>query len=75
MWDGFLSGDAPGYDVLICPVFATAAYPHDHSGTDFNPFWRETGRRLSVDGTDTLYQSHVSVVWLLRTGPSRPAPQ
>ena len=35
-----------GFDVLLCPVFATSAMPHDHSGTDISPFWRETGRTI-----------------------------
>ena len=43
------------YDLLICPVFATAAMPHDHSGTDLSPFWRNTGTTLEVDGEATPY--------------------
>ena len=37
-----------GFDVLLCPVFATSAMPHDHSGTDISPFWRETGRTIPI---------------------------
>ena len=47
------------YDFLICPVFSRCAFPHDHSGTDLLPFWRETGRKLEVDGKPGPYQRHV----------------
>ena len=31
LWSDWLDPDAGGFDVLIAPVFATAAFPHDHS--------------------------------------------
>ena len=66
MWADFLDPSRPdGYDVLICPVFATAAFPHDRSAA-FQPFWRETGRTLAVDGEATPYQRHV--FWSALTG-------
>ena len=73
VWHEFLESSASGgggggggYDVLICPAFATAAFAHDHSGSDIQPFWRETGRKLTVDGTETAYERHV--FWSALTG-------
>ena len=65
LWSDWLDPDAGGYDVLIAPVFATAAFPHEHSEA-FHPFWRETGRTLMVDGEPTPYQRHV--FWSALTG-------
>ena len=54
------------YDFLICPAFARCAFPHDHSGIDFHPFWRENGRKIEVDGKPGPYQRHV--FWSALTG-------
>ena len=54
------------FDFLIAPIFATSAFDHDHSGTNVLPFWRETGRTLTVDGESGPYQRHV--FWSALTG-------
>ena len=33
-------------DVMICPTFSRAAYPHTGDDGAFWPFWRNTGRTL-----------------------------
>jgi amidase len=79
VWSSWLDPDAEGgYDVLICPIFAVPAYPHDHTRFGepeddddvatyaFNPFWRDTGRHLMVDGEPTPYNRHV--FWSALTG-------
>ena len=57
-----------GFDVLVCPVFATSAMPHDHSGTDISPFWRETGRTVSISIIHTHHPKHVCL-GIHRRGP------
>lgn len=62
LWSGFFKK----YDFLVCPIFARSAFAHDHSGTNLLPFWRETGRSMDIDGTETKYQRHV--FWSALTG-------
>jgi amidase len=42
-----------GYDVVICPIMPTPAYPHDHSAD------QET-RRIAIDGKDYVYPDQLS---------------
>jgi amidase len=41
------------YDVVICPIMPTPAYPHDHSAD------QET-RRIAIDGKDCVYPDQLS---------------
>ena len=41
------------YDVVICPIMPTPAYPHDHSAD------QET-RRIKIDGKDYIYPDQLS---------------
>lgn len=56
VWRDFFATKA---DVLVCPVFSRAAFPHTGDDGAFWPFWRETGRTMLVDGVETRYQRHV----------------
>jgi hypothetical protein len=42
-WRRFFATEA---DVMICPTFSRAAYPHTGDDGAFWPFWRNTGRTL-----------------------------
>jgi amidase len=42
------------FDVLLCPVTTTVAFPHDHSGTGFGHI-AQYDRRLQVDGQPVPY--------------------
>ena len=42
-WRRFFAAEA---DVMICPTFSRAAYPHTGDDGAFWPFWRNTGRTL-----------------------------
>jgi len=54
VWETFLEE----YDVLVAPIFATPAFPHDTRPAEY-PFWRPSERTLSVDGVETRYHHHV----------------
>ena len=56
VWRDFFATEV---DVLICPVFSRAAFPHTGDDGAFWPFWRDTGRTMEIDGTSTPYQRHV----------------
>jgi amidase len=43
------------YDVVICPIMPTPAYPHDHSGDGD----QET-RRIKIDGKDYVYPDQLA---------------
>ena len=43
------------YDVVICPIMPTPAYPHDHSGDGD----QET-RRIKIDGEDYVYPDQLA---------------
>src|SRR5262245_62151615 len=52
------------WDVVVCPVMPTSAFPHDHSP--------QQSRRIQIDGTDCPYEDQV--VWAgLATLPGLPA--
>ena len=42
------------YDILLCPVATTTAFPHDHSHADLGLLGTVL-RTISMDGTDTPY--------------------
>jgi len=52
------------FDVVLCPVMPTPAFPHDHSD--------QAGRRISIDGTDYDYVDQL-VLAGVATLPGLPA--
>jgi amidase len=57
-WREFFSA----FDVLLCPVMPTPAFPHDHSSTFLqNPAANPGTRRLAVDGREACYDDQM--VW------------
>ncbi len=52
------------FDVVVCPILPTPAFPHDHSD------WR--GRRIDIDGTPYRY-AHQSVWAGVATLSGQPA--
>jgi len=49
------------FDVLICPICCSDAWPHDHSGHTDQPFWKVGQRVIPGNGLDTVY--HRQVFW------------
>lgn len=57
-WEDFFTS----FDVLICPICCSAAWPHDHSGETDQPFWKAGERVIpGADGHKTPY--HDQVFW------------
>jgi amidase len=52
------------FDVVLCPVMPTPAFPHDHSN--------QSGRRISIDGTDYDYFDQLALAGVA-TLPGLPA--
>jgi amidase len=58
-----------GYDLLLCPVASTAAFPHDHKGERYDRTLPVNGQRVPV--TDHLFWAGYSGAFFL---PSTAAP-
>jgi len=57
-WEEFFTS----FDVLVCPICCSIAWPHDHSGETDQPFWK-IGERVihGAEGHTTPY--HDQVFW------------
>ncbi|KAJ9465089.1 Acylamidase [Diplonema papillatum] len=57
MWEDFFTR----FDFLITPVACAAAWPHDHSGPNDQPFWKVGDRVIHGRNRDIPY--HKQVFW------------
>lgn len=57
VWEDFFRD----FDVLVTPICCSDAWPHDHSGTTDQPFWKVGSRVVPGNGLETPY--HRQVFW------------
>lgn len=56
-WEAFFET----FDVLVCPICCSDAWPHDFSGSTDQPFWKVGERIIPGNGLSTAY--HRQVFW------------
>jgi len=56
-WEAFFQD----FDVLVAPACCSDAWPHDHSGSTDQPFWKVGERVIPGNGLETPY--HRQVFW------------
>ena len=49
------------WDILICPICCSDAWPHDQTGETDQPFWKVGSRVIPGNGRSTPY--HEQVFW------------